>query len=81
MAPFTDAMEYVLVVPSHTVAAPLMVDGVLGIAFTSTASDCAPELPQVLSAVTEIVPPAALAVALILSVVDVPLQPFGKDQV
>jgi hypothetical protein len=50
-------------------------------AFTVTLSVCALLLPHALFAVTEIVPPADPAVALMLVVVDVPLHPPGKVHV
>ena len=39
------------------------------------------EVPQLLPALTETVPPAAPEVAVILVVEDVPAQPLGRDQV
>ena len=42
---------------------------------------CGVELPQALFAVTEIVPPVEPAATTITSVVDVPVQPFGKVHV
>jgi hypothetical protein len=49
--------------------------------FTTVVINCTGELPQALSAVTEIVPPKLPAVAVILFVVLVPIHPDGKVQV
>ena len=58
-----------------------MAPGNVGVESTITASDCAAELPQVLLAVTKILPPALPAVVDIEFVVELPLQPLGKVQV
>jgi hypothetical protein len=46
-----------------------------------TVNVCGEELPQLLLAVTETVPPAEPAVAMMLVVADVPVQPLGNDHV
>jgi hypothetical protein len=58
-----------------------MLPGVAGNEFTVTASDWAVEEPQVLFAVTVILPPVLLAVVVILVVVDVPDHPEGNVHV
>ena len=58
-----------------------MIPGCAGIKFTVTANVCAKEDEQVLFAVTETLPPVALALASIEVVVDVPVQPPGNVQV
>ena len=55
--------------------------GVAGAVFTVTTSVAGDELPQILLAVTETVPPVELAVVVILLVVEVPVQPPGSDHV
>lgn len=56
--------------------------GVAGIVLSLTSAKlAAEEFPQVLLAVTVTFPSVALAVAVILFVVDVPLHPPGKVQV
>ena len=74
-------MLYVLVELKHTVVGPLIEPGVAGSGATVTDNVAGDEEPQELFAVTEIVPPLAPAVALILLVVDVPLHPPGNAQV
>ena len=60
----------------------VIVPGVAGATETTpTANVCGVELPQALFAVTEIVPPVDVAVAIMFEVVDVPLHPFGKVHV
>ena len=81
VAPATAVIEYVFVVPEQMVAVPEIVPGVAGIVFTTTAKVCAVEFPHVLFAVTVIFPLVALAVALMLFVVDVPVQPPGNVHV
>ena len=66
---------------AHTVPFPLIAPGVAGVADTVTASVCAVELPHPLFAVTDTLPLVALAVAMILFVVDVPDHPLGSVQV
>lgn len=58
-----------------------MVPGVAGMEFTVTANVCGVEDPQALLAVTVILPLVALAVALMLVVVDVPVHPPGNTHV
>lgn len=70
-----------MVVPAQIVVGPVITPGVAGTGFTVTASVCTAEEPQELFAVTVILPPVALAVALMEVVVDVPVQPPGKTQV
>lgn len=81
VAPETDATLYEIVEPAHGLALPVMLPGVAGIFVTVTFKVCAEEGPQVLLAVTLIVPPALPAVALIEFVVDAPVQPTGKVHV
>ena len=81
VAPDTGVTEYEFEVVAHTDAGPEITPGVAGAARITTAFVCAGELPQVLSAVTDIVPPFAPAVTFIVSVVDVPLHPLGKVHV
>ena len=74
-------IEYVLLLLAHMLILPLIAPGVAGAVAIVTASVAGAEFPQVLFAVTETVPPVELAVALILLVVDVPVQPPGSDHV
>ena len=80
-APPTTAMEKVSNPPLHTPAVPVIVPGAGGAVLTVTASVAADELPHVLLAVTETVPPPEPATVLIVFVVDVPVQPPGSDHV
>ena len=59
----------------------MIVPGVEGTEFTVTAKVAEEELPQVLLAMIETVPPPEPAVVLILLVVDVPVHPPGSDHV
>ena len=81
VAPLTGATMKVSKMPLHKVSVPLMAPGVGGAAAMVTTSVCAEEVPHLLPAVTETVPPADPAVAMIVSVVEVPVQPLGSDQV
>ena len=74
-------MLYVFVLPEQTVAAPVIAPGMAGMLFTVTANVCAADDPQLALATTEISPPAALAVAVMDMVVEVPVQPEGNVQV
>ena len=66
----------------QTVVLPVMSSGWAGMLFTVTANVCAADDPQVtLLAVTEMFPLVALAVVVIVVVVDVPVQPLGKVHV
>ena len=66
----------------HNVVRPVMTPGVAGEAvIVLTASVRGEELPQPLPTVTEMVPPLGPAVAPMLLVVDVPVQPLGSDHV
>ena len=60
---------------------PLIGPGVGSAAEAVTASVLGAELPQELLAVTDTVPPLAPIVAIIVLVVDVPVQPFGRVHV
>lgn len=60
-------------------AEPEMSDGVAGTFALFTFILCAAELPQELLAITEIVPPEAPAVRLMLLPEDDPDQPAGND--
>lgn len=82
MAPVTGVTLYVLRLESQTVLFPEIGPGIAGaVVLTETESVCAAELPQLLFAVTLIVPPDAPAVVLMLLVEDDPLQPAGNVQV
>ena len=81
VAPLTGATEKVSKAPLHKVAVPLIAPGRAGTVVTVTANVCAEEVPQLLPAVTETVPPADPAVVMMVLVVDVPVQPFGSDHV
>ena len=81
VAPLTGATENVSEPPLHKVAVPLIAPGKGGAVAIVTANVCAEEVPQLLPAVTETVPPADPEVAMMLFVVDVPVQPFGSVQV
>ena len=81
-APVTAAMENVSLPPLHTLSVPDICPGVAGVeADIVTAKVCAAELPHALFAVTDTVPPVEDEVAMMLLVVDVPVQPFGNDHV
>jgi hypothetical protein len=80
VAPVTGAIENVLVLLGQTLSGPEIMPGVAGEDAAVTFSVCAKLFPQVLFAVTEMVPPPVPCVAVMLLVVDVPLQPFGKLQ-
>ena len=73
-------MEKVSKLPLHTLARPLIAPGVAGMVLTVTANVCAVELPHVLLAVTETVPLEPV-VPMIVSVLEVPVQPPGSDHV
>ena len=60
---------------------PVIAPGCAMLLFGLTLNVCAVLLPQVLLAVTLMVPPFAPAVALMLVDVDVPVQPFGNVHV
>ena len=64
-------------VPEQTVTFPLILAGVAGVASTVTDKVWAPEVEQLLEAVNVMVP-LDPAVALIVFVILVPLQPPGK---
>ena len=81
VAPLTALTENVSKLPAQSVPDGVIVPGVAGPEPLLTVSVCAVELPQPMLAVTETVPPFAPVVALILNVVEVPLQPFGRVQV
>ena len=81
VAPLTPAEKNVSRLPLHTVVGPVIYAGVAGTVDIDTPNVCAVELPQLLFAVTDIVPPVALAVALMLLVVDVPDHPLGSVHV
>lgn len=59
----------------------MIAPGVEGTAFTVIARVCTDDDPQVLFAVTVIIPLVEFAVVAILVVVDTPAQPEGKVQV
>ena len=58
-----------------------MTPGVAGAVGWVTTSVCAEEVPQLLPAVTETVPPTDPAVAMMVSRVEVPVHPLGSDHV
>ncbi len=62
-------------------AKPAILPGCAGVVAIVTASVLAVEGPQLLSAVTEIVPPLAPVVTVMEVVVLVPVHPLGKVQV
>ena len=59
----------------------MIATGWVGVVLMFTASVCAALVPQALLATTEIVPPVVVAVAVMLGVVDVPVQPPGNVHV
>ena len=69
------------VVPEQMLALPLMVPGVAGVLVAVTANVCAEDVPQELLAATVMLPLVALAVVVIVDVVDAPVQPLGNVQV
>jgi hypothetical protein len=81
VVPPTGTMEYVLLLPEQIAVAPDMDPGIAGIVLTVTPKVCAVLEPQVLLAVTVMLPLVALAVVLILKVVLVPDHPPGRVQV
>jgi len=81
VAPPTAATEKVSSPPLHMVALPEIMPGVVGAVLIVTTNVAGLELPQILLAVTETVPPAALAVVVILLLVEVPVHPPGSDHV
>jgi hypothetical protein len=82
VAPFTEVTENVLLeLELHTLAGPVIAPGIAGTAPKLTASVCADELPQKPFAVIEIVPPLAPTVAVMLSVIELPVHEPGRDQV
>ncbi len=80
VAPATVSILKVAWLPLQILSGPLMAPGVAGTAPVVTVNVYAVELPQALLAVTVIVP-APDGVTLILSAVEVPVQPLGKFQV
>lgn len=79
LAPVTALTLYVFEVPEQSVVLPLIAPGCAGTAeFTVTASVCAELLPQLLLAVTLMVPPETPDVAVMELVVEEPLQPEGS---
>ena len=81
VAPVTAPTEYVCEDPAQTVVAPLMLPGADGAAPMLTPSVDAVEVPHVVFATTETVPPVPLGVRVMLLVVLVPVQPVGSVQV
>ena len=75
------ATVYINWSPLQAVAGPLMAAGVAGTLPMLTASVCVDELPQLLLAITVILPPDDEGVTVMLLVVEVPVQPLGKVQV
>ena len=59
----------------------MILPGCAGVAVGLTLNVCAVELPHVPFAVTLMVPPFAPAVALMLVLVELPVQPFGNVHV
>ena len=74
-------MEKVSRFPVHSPLRPEIAPGVAGAVLIVTVYVCAAELPQLLFAVTDTVPPVDPVVAMILAVVDVPVHPPGSDHV
>ena len=81
VAPLTAVTEKVLVLLAQTLSGPIIAAGVIGGTVSVMLVVCAVEFPQVLPAVTEMVPPPVPSVAIIELVVEVPLHPDGKIQV
>jgi hypothetical protein len=69
-----------LVFPEQTDMLPFMLPGADGAAVTVTGKICANEEPHALFAVTAILPPVEPAVALMVAVTEVPVQPEGNIQ-
>ena len=67
--------------PGHTAVLPDMDAGAATVDETVTANVFTVLLPQLLFALTEIVPPVVPAVTVIALVVDVPAQPDGNAHV
>lgn len=65
-------------VPLHGNVKPEIVPGVGGGVPIVTANVCAGEFPQALLAMTVTVPAVAAAVAMMVSVADVPVHPLGS---
>ena len=63
------------------VVVPLIAPGVAGMVFTTIACNEAADVPHPLLAVTVMLPAVALAVGVIETVVDVPVQPLGNVHV
>ena len=81
MAPGTPSIEYVTGVPTQKLVVPAIEPGVAGVVSIVSASAEASLAPQALEAVTLMLPPLVLAVALIEFVDDVPVHPSGNVQV
>ena len=85
MAPLTGDMLYVLVVPGQTFVFPPAADMLPGkagaVPETLTVRVRVLLIPQLLFAITEMVPPAVPAVTLMLFVADEPDHPEGNVQV
>ena len=67
--------------PVQTLVTPLIAPGAAGTVFTDTVRVWAVEEPQLLFAVTVIFPLVEPATAVMEFVVELPVQPEGKDQV
>ena len=74
-------MVYVLVDPEQTATVPVIAPGVAGGLVTVTVNVCAADEPQLLFALTVMLPLVAPAVATMEVDVDVPDQPPGNVQV
>jgi hypothetical protein len=77
----TAEIENVFDVPEQIEAFPVIDPGKAGTEFTVIANVCAVEEPQALFALTVMLPLTAPAVAVILVVVEVPVQPDGNVHV
>lgn len=79
-APFTGDIEYVFELAGHMVALPEMAPVMSGKLLMVTFKVLAPEDPQVLLALTLILPPIVPAVAVIEFIVELPVHPDGNVQ-
>ena len=66
--------------PAHTAVFPETAPGCAGNTVAVTDNICGVLLPQLLLAVTEILPPAAPVVTIIELVMELPVHPAGNDQ-
>ena len=67
--------------PAHIAVEPVIAEGCEGMLEAPMTTVAAAEVPQALLAATLTLPPVPVGVTVIALLVDVPLQPVGKDQV